>query len=217
MENLTNTTETDPAAGAEFVYPDNVPTADTTYPSADTPEAIEGTNADFARSWQVGRAGNLSSVVVTVSWNDRNGPQSVSLETDLTWKNPRGSVDIGEVAKPLVESPTGKAYLGDGSLTETEMQQVPESANNNDGTYSYDHDGDGDLELIVVNSDGTADVALTLPDACKVDLGCTDFVKVRGTVYFDRTGGSMLNATDSPPLLRTSGRESASGSPRGMT
>ena len=39
-------------------------------------------------------------------------------------------------------------------------------------------------------------VALTLPDACKVEGGCTQFVEVSGTVYFDRTGGSKLNATD---------------------
>ncbi len=201
VENLTDNTVTDPAAGAQFVFPDNVPAATTVYP-VDAAESIPGTNATFSREWDVTRVGELSNVVVTVSWTDREGTQSVSLETDVSWRNPRGTADVSKSAKPLVASPTGKAYLGDGSLDEQQMSDLktnqPDTANN-DGTYSADHDNDGDLELVVESSDGTGEVVLTLPDACKLrdpvtDLPiCTDFVTISGTVFFDRTGGTSLD------------------------
>ncbi|MEN8168659.1 MAG: prepilin-type N-terminal cleavage/methylation domain-containing protein [Pseudomonadota bacterium] len=205
--NLLNAPVANPAPGSEYEYPVDVPTGETTYQDA---AVIPGTNASFTRRWAVSRDATtdpddlidstVSSVVVTVSWVDRsNTTQRVVLESDLAWKNPRGTADVAEITEPAVASPTGDAYLGDGSLSDTEMADLkttnPETSNG-DGTYSYDHDGDGDLELIVENADGSADVVLTLPSACSVEGGCTDFVKISGTVFFDRTGGSNLGNDD---------------------
>ncbi|MDH5784638.1 MAG: prepilin-type N-terminal cleavage/methylation domain-containing protein, partial [Chromatiales bacterium] len=201
VEKLTNTSVADPALGAEYTYPADVPAGLTDYPV--TPETIEGTNASFQRVWSINHVGETNIAVVTVSWTDREGTQNVSLETQIAWRNPRGSADLSASTKPLVESPTGKAYLGDGSLDQTAMDQFKAdnpNSNNNDGTYTGDHDKDGDLELIVETSTG-GEVVLTLPKACKLvdKFGnpiCTDFVKISGTVYFDRTGGSTLKGKD---------------------
>jgi prepilin-type N-terminal cleavage/methylation domain-containing protein len=206
--NLTNVAvtipPTYPALGAELVYPASVPTGVTTYAA----EAIAGTNADFSRVLQVTRPvtslttdsdSPVSTVAVTVSWVDRAGvTQQVSLNTQLSWHNPRGTADLGDMAEPLVESATGRAYLGDGTLGTEDMAAVKAKAgaNNNDGTYSDDHDGDGDLELIVENADGTAEVVLTLPDACNLEDPCSDFVKISGTVYIDQTLAAAKSAAN---------------------
>lgn len=194
---LVNNPVANPAPGSEYLYVDDVPTAEKPYADATT---IDGTNATFTRSWTISRLNELSKAVVTVKWSDRDGAQYVTLETDLTYRNPRGTADVGQISQPLVESPTGKAYLGDGSLSNTEMTEVKNkdgTTNNNDGTYTGDYDGDGDLELIVEQSDGSGEVVLTLPDACKLEEGChLGFVKINGSVFIDRTGGSNLAATD---------------------
>ncbi len=219
VENLTNTYVDNPAPGNEFLFPADVPVGLADYPNPVAPaefDEFEGTNATFRRQWTVNLsqvlddAGNLipgeiSTVEVTVSWDERDGTQSVSLESEVSWRNPRGIADVGEDTKPLVKSPTGKAYLGDGSLTKDEMiafKNANPDSSNNDGTYSADHDGDGDLELIVETADGAGEVVLTLPKACEAKdengdpLPCIDFVRIHGTVFFDRTGGSKLNGSD---------------------
>lgn len=194
--NLNNTPVATPAVNSEYKYPTDVQAALNTYTDA----TINGSNATFTRKWSISRNGAVTIASVKVTWTgEDNKEQTVTLETKLANSNPRGTADIGQISNPKVESPTGKAYLGDGSLDQTAMDKVKgdtKTTKNNDGTYTADYDGDGDLELIVANPDGkTGEVALTLPGACKLkDKPCLDFVKISGSVFLDRTSKLGVNA-----------------------
>ncbi|MCW8993040.1 MAG: prepilin-type N-terminal cleavage/methylation domain-containing protein [Gammaproteobacteria bacterium] len=163
------------------------------YPT--TPETIPGVNAEYQRQWNVAVAGRVADVVVTVSWDDpRVGQQSVSINTAMTWKNPRGGAELTDVEDPLVPSATGRASLGEGEVS---LDDIPDSADNGDGTATGDFDGDGDLELVDLNSpdEGMAPVVLTLKDACNIETGeCTDFVKISGRLYIDEAESPMTLA-----------------------
>ncbi len=175
---------------SDDTFPDNV--ADGTYPLAGgilTPEELSGINALFSRQWNVAVAGDVADVAVTVSWEDpRLGTQSVTLDTSVTWHNPRGSADLTEVDEPLVPSATGRAHLGDGHV---DPSTIPSADDNGDGTSDGDYDGDGDLELV---DNASGDVVLTLDDACQLvgdTTVCTDFVRIQGRVYIDKTDSNM--------------------------
>lgn len=153
--------------------------ADGDYPAV--AETIQGSNAEFSRQWGVSIAGDDAAVTVSVGWDDPSqGPQVVTLETVVTWRNARAIADLSEAGdEPLVPSATGRAYLGDGHVDDTSGGQ-----SNNDGTTQGDFDSDGDLELV---DDDTGDVVLTLRDACNVETGdCTDFVRISGYVLIDK-------------------------------
>ena len=159
--------------------------ADGTYPAV--ADSIDGTNAQFARQWNVALAGDIADVAVTVSWVDPSqGAQSVVLNTSVTWRNPRGMADMTALDEPLVPSATGRAYLGDGYI---DPADIPAGDDNGDGTSDGDFDSDGDLELV---DNASGDVVLTLRDACNVETGvCTDFVRVKGYITIDNAASGM--------------------------
>jgi prepilin-type N-terminal cleavage/methylation domain-containing protein len=165
-------------------FPDDV--SDGNYPA--TAEPIYGVNASFSRRWNVAVSGNVADVMVTVSWDDpRQGAQSVSLDSAVTWKNPRGGADLTDMDDPLVPSATGRAHLGEGHI---DPADIPDGADNHDGTSSVDFDNDDDLELI---DNATGDVVLTLEKACNAGV-CTDFVKISGRLYIDKAASSMTTS-----------------------
>lgn len=175
---LNNTT---PTAGE--VFPDNV--VNNTYPA--TAQTIQGVNATFSRQWTVGGNGDARDVSVIVTWNDpHKGPQSVTLNTDMTWKNPRATADLGVKSdQPVLPSATGAATLGDGTYTGT----IPDSSLNNDGTATLQNGADN----VLVDVD-SSEIVLTLKNACDTESGvCTDFVKITGRVYIDQVSGSRLS------------------------
>lgn len=189
----------DNAVTASDLFPDNVTAA--TYPQsggAVTPESINGTNTQFQRQWTVSTAtglSNLRNIVVTVSWVDSKGVnQQVQLESEVSWKNPRGTADLGNAAEPAVPNPTGKAKLGEGTVTQTEKDG---GTNNGDGTTTVIKGND---RLLVNNTDtdndGNYDVVLTLTDACLTQSGtCTNFVKISGRVFID-LGSSTITPSE---------------------
>lgn len=166
-------------------FPESVD--DGTYPAV--AEQFDGVNAQFSRQWNVAVSGNVADVTVMVSWDDPfMGAQSVSLDTMVTWRNPRGSADLTAAAEPLVPSATGRAHLGEGHI---DAADIPGDADNGDGTSEGDFDDDGDLELV---DNATGDVVLTLDDACQLvgeQLVCTDFVRIHGRVYIDKSASGM--------------------------
>jgi type II secretory pathway pseudopilin PulG len=163
------------------LFPDDVTNA--TYPN--TAESINGLNAAFSRQWLVSGTGPTRDVAVIVSWDDlKLGQQQVVLNTELTWKNPRGGADLGDAGKePLVPSATGDAELGDGTYD----GDIPDAKENGDGTATLQQGED--LVLVDVNS---KEIVLTLRDACDTNTGvCTDFVEISGTVYIDNTASNL--------------------------
>ena len=161
-------------------FPTNV--IDGTYPT--TAEAIPGNNADFTRQWSVACSGDNCTVVALVRWTDiKAGPQLVSLDTRLTWKAPGGAVDLAvNDFTPLVPSATGRAYLGDGTVTQAQLNA---GIDNNDGTVSIANVGDDRVLVDTTNNgDDTYNIVLTLKDACVTDT-CIDFVKIKGKVFRD--------------------------------
>jgi type II secretory pathway pseudopilin PulG len=177
--------DADPSDNTTDTFPESVD--DGTYP---TPaESIPGVNADFLRQWNVTVIGDVAQVTATVSWTDPSqGPQTVSLDGRLTWRNPRAIADLAEAYEPpLVPSATGRAYLGDGEVTDGDLTA---DVDHGDGTSSADFDNDGDLELV---DNATRKVVLTLEDACQLNevsgiTECTDFVRIRGRVFRDISG-----------------------------
>lgn len=178
--------ETFPADVSDGNYPDDGA-------GGVAPESLPGINAAFERQWSVIVAGEVADVAVTVSWEDpRQGTQSVSLGTALTWKNPRGGAIIAEASEPKVPSATGRAQLGSGEVS---VSDIPDAARHDNGiTAAGDFDNDDDYELVdlTTEEDGMARVVLTLRGACNTDSGeCTDFVRVKGRVYIDNTTSSL--------------------------
>lgn len=176
---------------ATDVFPDNV--VNGTYPT--TAETLTGVNATFSRQWVVSGTGDVRDVAVIVRWNDpHKGDQSVTLNTDMTWKNPRGTADLGDKGdNPVLPSPTGAATLGNGTYTGT---IASDKLNGDDGTATLQNGND---TVLVDASDPNAQdhtILLTLHNACDTQSGvCTDFVKISGTVYID-TATSSISPND---------------------
>ena len=159
---------------------DGVMDADGTY----TENAIVGQNAVFQRSWALGTGDLGRDVVVTVAWADvDNQQQSVSLTADIPWISPRTSADqIAGLIDPWVDSPTGRAKLGEGRLADIPSSELITFPNiyPGDGLDIYQHNDN----LLLVNTDG--DILLTLLEACATTTGdCKNFVRIAGTVYLD--------------------------------
>lgn len=164
---------------------DGVMDADGTY--SDDP--INGQNAQFTRSWELTTNSRGKQIDVTVSWKDSaNKTQSVMLGAEVNWTSPRAGVDqIASLADAMVPSPTGRAEIGDGTLSDYPSDEVTRiSGPGEDGLSTYSHDED----VFLVDSSGK--ILLTLLDACSSATGsCKDFVKISGTVYVDRTNTSQ--------------------------
>lgn len=164
---------------------DGVMDADGTY----NDDPIDGQNAQFTRSWVLTTISRGKQIDVTVSWRDSaDQNQSVMLATELAWVSPRAGADqLAELTSPFVPSPTGRAEIGDGNLSDyspTDVTQV--SGPGPDGLSLYQHDED----LFLV--DPTNKILLTLVDACAtIDNSCKDFVKISGTVYVDTANTSQ--------------------------
>ncbi len=179
-----------------------------------------GNNAVFNRSWRFcaewtdrdtttaglnasGELDDLLYMIVDVQWRDlaTNELQTVSLDSNITWKNVRATVSLSRIpAEPLIPSATGRAYLGDGHVDPNSLQNNPDAVNNGDGTVTlYKANADGS-DVALIDAD-TGEIVLTLEDACKTQnaADCYEFVKIRGRVYFNRgrntEKGSGLDAS----------------------
>ena len=185
IEQLKHYTQADEAAYIDE-NGDGVMDADGTY----NDNAIVGQNAVFQRSWTLGTVDLGRDVVVTVAWTDaENQQQAVSLASDIPWISPRTSADqIAGLTDPWVDSPTGRAKLGEGQLADIPSGELISFPNiyPGDGLEMYQH-GDN---LLLANSNG--DILLTLLEACSTTSGdCKDFVRIAGTVYLDNSNLRM--------------------------
>lgn len=150
---------------------------------------INGQNAVFVRSWDLTATQFGREADVTVSWTDaENQTQSVSLAAEVPWIAPRGSADrLATPGSPLVHSPTGRARIGDGQLSDYPSEDLISYPNIHpeDGLLIYQYNND----LLLANSQGN--VLLTLEEACSSTTGnCADFVRISGTVYLDTDNSS---------------------------
>lgn len=142
---------------------------------------ITGISTDFVRTESIATAGTMKDVTVRVAWTDPSGvAQSVSLATEFSFVSPRKVGDSAlEASEEKVDSPTGRARLGDGTVTDEQLADA-NTVNNNDGTKELI---DGTDRLLAVGND----VVLTLVEACQTEGGtCADFVRIKGRVYVDR-------------------------------
>ena len=157
---------------------------------------IPGTNATFTKGYTItGGDNEAKTIQVMVSWDDSSGDeQSVSLSTKVVFQSPRA---VGDLANndptPLVDSATGRARLGDGTLNTDGKSPI---SSNGDGTTSYNDDGDHKLTIGTPDDNDDVQVVLTLNDACSSDTECTDFVKIKGRVYIDTTSQRQLQPGD---------------------
>jgi len=179
MRNYTN----DAGTLAEFntLYADTVGYANSA--------SVQGISADFTRTESISTSGSIKDVSIMVSWTNASGDsQSVALSTDFSFISPRKVGDTAlESSEEKVESPTGRARLGDGVLSDDE---VAGASSNGDGTSELIRGAD---RLLAVGSD----VVLTLVEACQLEQGsCADFVRIKGRVYVDRDqlGGLDMGA-----------------------
>ena len=168
----------------------------------DASNPIAGTTQDFERRWKYCVSDTeLLYTVVEVSWTDMEGnPDMVALHSAISWKNPAAAVQLTEIPdEPQVPSATGRAYLGDGSVTD---EEVADAIARNDGSYEDNEDGTFSLfktndgsDVALVDAD-TNEIVLTLEDACKSDNPeeCHNFVQIKGRVYRD-TGSSSVSLT----------------------
>jgi Tfp pilus assembly protein PilV len=148
---------------------------------------ITGVNASFTRTERIVANGNARNIMVNVAWTDPDGDaESVSLGTELSYVSPRSAGDVAlEAAPEMVDAPTGRARLGDGTLPDGQ-----ETVSNDDTTTYFD---DGTDRRLV---DGT-DIVLTLTNACQTEEGtCLDFVKIKGTIYIDNASQNNLDPGD---------------------
>jgi Tfp pilus assembly protein PilV len=167
MRNYTNLARDETAFN--LLYADTVGFANST--------TINGINAVFTRSENISTLASGKDIVVNVAWTGADGAaENVVLATELVFVSPRSVADAAVNAAPeLVDSPTGRARLGEGQLPEDAV-----TISNDDGTALYDDDGT-DLMLV---SDGQ--IVLTLAMACQTDDGtCIDFVKIKGRIWID--------------------------------
>ena len=142
---------------------------------------ITGISADFTRSESISTSGTMKDVVVKVDWTNPSGElQSVSLNTEFSFVSPRKVGDSAlDASEEKVDSPTGRARLGDGTVTDEQLADAS-TQDNNDGTKELI---EGTDRLLAVGND----VVLTLVEACQTEGGsCADFVRINGRVYVDR-------------------------------
>ncbi|WP_157826783.1 type IV pilus modification PilV family protein [Colwellia sp. 12G3] len=158
---------------------------------------ITGINAAFTRTESIADANSAKSITVYVKWNDNHSDaQEVSIDSSIAWQKPRSVGDLSsEASEPLIPSATGRARLGDGTLTLAELNAAITTGAakaTDDGMFLYDS-LDGQYRL--VDKDRT--IVLTLIDACDLAGGnCTDFVKISGRVYIDNATQSSLTTGD---------------------
>jgi Tfp pilus assembly protein PilV len=155
-----------------------------------TGDPIAGRNAVFQRSWELATNDLGRQVDVTVSWTDAdNQTQSVSLSAEIPWISPRTAADqLVDLDDPILDSPTGRAVLGDGNLSEIPQEDLTSFPNSdpNDGLNLFQYNEN----LLLANSDG--EILLTLVDACSTNTGqCNDFVRISGTVYKDTANSGV--------------------------
>lgn len=155
---------------------------------AANPITRDGSNAEYTRKWKYClNSDKLLYAVVEVSWTNLEGvEETVSLETNLSWKNPAASVEVAEIPEePLVPSATGRAYLGDGVVADgIDLSDAnPDVDVNDDGTVTLYKANEDGADVALVDAD-TREIVLTLEDACKSGV-CFGFVKISGKIYFD--------------------------------
>lgn len=145
---------------------------------------VTGTNATYTRAERIAASGNMKTVTVRVTWTDAEGDsQNVTLDTRLSYVPPRSIGDTAlEAATSIVDAPTGRARLGEGTLPADAA-----TTSNGDGTSLYDNGG---TDLMLVADD---QIVLTLAEACQTESDfCIDFVKIKGRVWIDQTTKSSL-------------------------
>jgi len=173
MRNYTNLARDETAFN--LLYADTIGFANST--------TINGINAVFTRSENISTLASGKDIIVNVAWTGPDGSaENVVLATELVFMSPRSLADAAANAAPeVVDSPTGRARLGEGQLPEDAV-----TVSNNDGTALYDDDGT-DLMLV---SDGQ--IVLTLAMACQTDDGtCIDFVKIKGRIWIDAAAQNL--------------------------
>jgi Tfp pilus assembly protein PilV len=147
--------------------------------------SITGVATTFTRTESITASGLFKLVAVNVAWADLEGiTQNAQLNTRLAYTAPRSIGDTAlQASAAIVDAPTGRARLGEGSL--------PENANttdNGDGTSLYQ---DGGTDLMLVADD---QIVLTLSQACQTEDGsCIDFVKIKGRIWIDQISRSNLS------------------------
>ena len=142
---------------------------------------ISGVNAAFTRKESIVDANSTKSIAVYVTWSDKsNDTQEVLINSSIAWQKPRSVGDpSGDSFVSLIPSATGRARLGEGII---DMDAVTTLATG-DGLHLY-NSLDGDYRLV----DSLGVIVLTLLDACDLGTGvCTDFVKISGRVYIDKS------------------------------
>jgi len=147
---------------------------------------VSGINAAFTRKESIADANNVKELIVYVSWSDRtNDAQEVSLNSSVGWQKPRsvGDSSANDDFEALVPSATGRARLGDGTIDLEAEKGGANLISNGDLMWQFNSQ-DGDYRLV----DGDGTIVLTLLDACDLGTGqCTEFVRISGKVYIDKT------------------------------
>jgi len=166
------------SSSAEFqtLYGDTVGYANST--------SVAGVSTTFTRRESIAASGEHKNVAVAVNWTSSdNQARTVNLSTKLGFVSPRAIGDrLRVTTEPLVNSPTGRARLGEGILPDGAVTTA-----NDDGTALY-QDGGEDLMLVFGEH-----IVLTLTDACQTEDGtCLDFVKIKGRVYIDTASQNNL-------------------------
>lgn len=151
--------------------------------------------------WSITQSSEPSEISVLVRWMQRDGKyDEVSLSTKLDFDGAISVAfnDFPANAGGFVDSPTGRAYIGDGVVGSNDTLV----SSNSDGTKVYADkttSGDTNIDLFLAVGD---DVVLTLEEACSITTSgddnlaltgndtttnyyrCTDFVEITGRVYF---------------------------------
>ena len=143
--------------------------------------SITGVSTDFTRTESIATSGTKKLVAVRVAWLDPTEvTQTVTLNTEFSFVSPRKVGDSAlEASEEKVDSPTGRARLGDGTVTDEQLADG-DTQDNNDGTKELI---EGTDRLLAVGND----VVLTLVEACQTEGGtCADFVRINGRIYVDR-------------------------------
>lgn len=174
MRNYTDSAST--LAQFNALYPDTAGYANAA--------SVTGVSTTFSRTESIATSGERKIIGVRVSWTDAEGDaQSVQLSTQLGFVSPRSFGDVANSASdPLIDAPTGRARLGEGTLPEGAT-----TTSNGDGTSLY-QDGGEDLMLVFDEQ-----IVLTLAQACQTEDGtCIDFVKIKGRIYIDKGSQNQL-------------------------
>ena len=175
-----------------------------------------GTNASFNVSITVSAINNNPehlNVNVAVTWRDAKmdqnaTPHTLVMRSDVVCDRPGDSANVAIGSLPdggLVDTPTGLAYMGEGSYTPEQMTEIknkPGTITNkvggiNDGTYTHFRE-DGKVELI--GEDGI--VIMTM----KGSTANQGFSTINGKIYIDKDHslGTGNNDVDSSKVLALS-------------